>query len=164
MLATLLVGYPWLAPLAFIALLAAGPALGRWLAPRRSLTLGLLVATVALVCAIVFFPTGRTMAVECTLSWMLPLPTRPEPFANVVLFVPLGYLTALLTRRPVVAAIAAIGASACIEATQALLPALGRSCTTNDLFANALGAIIGAALGAIGLALHRGRAPEQARA
>ncbi|KAM9861782.1 hypothetical protein ACI1US_02368 [Leucobacter sp. BZR 635] len=146
MFATLLVIYPWLAPVVLATCIVLSPAIGRWLLPRHRLAVWLLSAYCGVLLAIVFLPSGRTTDVSCMIEWTLPLPSAPEPFANVVLFVPLAYLMALLLRRPLVAAAAAIAISVAIEMTQALIPVLGRSCSTNDLLANSIGAILGAAL------------------
>lgn len=164
MLATFLVQYPWIAPLALQCFVVVSPFLGQWLLPRRRLTGALGLAAAVVVLALVFIPTGRELTVSCIVEWTLPLPRAVEPFANVVLFVPLAYLGALLTRRPVVAAGIAIGASALIEATQAVLPVLGRSCSTGDWLANSIGALIGAGLGWIALSLARRRAAPRERA
>lgn len=153
MLATFLVQYPWIAPLSLLCFVVVSPFLGQWLLPRRRLTGALGLAAAVVVLALVFIPTGRELTVSCIIEWTLPLPRAVEPFANVVLFVPLAYLGALLLRRPVVAAGIAIGASALIEATQAVMPVLGRSCSTGDWLANSIGALIGAGLGWIALSL-----------
>ncbi|WP_052492520.1 VanZ family protein [Leucobacter komagatae] len=165
MLATFLVHYPWITPLSLLGFVVVSPFLGQWLLPRRRLTGALGVAATVAVLALVFIPTGRELTVRCVVEWALPFPRAVEPFANVVLFVPLAYLGALLSRRPAVAGGVAIGASALIEATQAVLPILGRSCSTGDWLANSIGALIGAGLGwvALSLAKRKGMAMAAAR-
>ena len=162
MLATFLVEYPWLTPTLLLCFALASPLIGRWLLPRRRLTVVLLALAVLVVLALVFTPTGRTMTVSCLVEWALPLPKFVEPFANVALFVPAAFLIALLTRRPLVAAGIGILASALIETTQAFVPALGRSCSTGDWLANSIGALLGAALAwsALALAARRARRTE----
>ncbi|MGO2139896.1 MAG: VanZ family protein [Leucobacter sp.] len=159
MLATILVGYPWLTPSLLVCFIAASLFLARWLLPRRRLTWALLAAAVAVVLALVFWPTGREMTVSCATYWSIPHPRAVEPFANLVLFVPPVFFAAVLARRLLLAAIGGSAASAAIELTQALIPALGRSCATNDWVANSLGALIGAALAwaAIAIATRQAR-------
>lgn len=155
MLATFLVHYPWITPLLLLCLVVASPVLGQWLLPRRQLTGALGLASAIAVLAIVFTPTGRELTVGCAVEWTIPLPSAVEPFANVALFAPVAYLGALLTRRPGMVAGIAVGASALIEATQGLLPVLGRSCSTGDWVANSIGALLGAGLGWIALSLAK---------
>ena len=146
MLATFLVQYPWVAPVALLGFALVSPFIGWWLLPRRRVTGALLIAAVVAVLAFVFFPTGRTLTVSCQVEWVLPVPGAVEPFANVVLFVPAVFLAALLTRRPLTAAAFGVVGAALIEALQALLPTLGRSCSTGDWLANSIGALIAAGL------------------
>ena len=99
------------------------------------------------------------------MSWVLPTPARVELFANVVLFVPPVLLAALLLRRPLVALLGGVVASALVEAFQALVPALGRSCDTNDWLSNSIGALVGAGIAvvALGLAARRARTTDDDR-
>lgn len=87
--------------------------------------------------------------------------TQLESFANVMLFVPLGLLVALLIRTrwwwAVVVGLALLAAG--IELGQALfLP--GRVPTLDDVLANTTGGVIGVALAAVirGIARATGRA------
>ncbi|WP_440312618.1 VanZ family protein [Leucobacter chromiireducens] len=155
MLATFLVEYPWLVPAAFLAFALASPFLGAWLVERRSLLVTLFALAIVATLALVFTPTGRTLAVGCLVEWSVPVPRAVEPFANVVLFVPIAFLGALFIRRPLTVALLGSLASALIETAQAILPALGRSCSTNDWLANSIGALIGALLAWGALALRR---------
>ena len=50
---------------------------------------------------------------------------------------------------------ALIGLSVSLEALQALVPGLGRSCDTNDWLSNTIGAAVGTGLAAAALALNR---------
>ena len=81
----------------------------------------------------------------------------PEPLANVVLFGPLVLLDGVVTRRPVPMFLAGAALSAFTEAIQALIPQLGRSCTTTDWLANSAGALTGAVPAAAALGTHRAR-------
>lgn len=96
MLATFLVEYPWLVPTAFLVFALASPFLGAWLVERRSLLVALFAVAIVATLALVFTPTGRTLAVECLVEWSVPVPRAVEPFANLALFVPIAFLGALL--------------------------------------------------------------------
>lgn len=83
-----------------------------------------------------------------------------ESLSNVVFFVPLGLLVVLLAgaRWWWAGAAAGLAASACIETSQGLfLPA--RTASIDDVLANGLGAVLGAAVGVSALARagHRRR-------
>jgi hypothetical protein len=78
--------------------------------------------------------------------------------ANVALFVPLGALLTLLTRRPWWGALLALALSVSAELAQLVLP--GRLPTARDVVANALGAAVGAAVA--WWAVTRRRAPPTA--
>jgi VanZ family protein len=77
-----------------------------------------------------------------------------------VLFVPPALLLAVATRRPVLALLLGASLSAAIELVQALVPAIGRSCDTNDWTSNTIGAAIGAGLGWLALRLAAGPSRE----
>lgn len=62
--------------------------------------------------------------------------------ANIVLFLPLGLLLALLFRPPWIGVVLAVALSVAAEAVQLVLP--GRLASPRDILANALGAGIGA--------------------
>ena len=73
----------------------------------------------------------------------------------MVLFIAPTLLLAVLVRRPVVSLLAMVALSGAIELVQAVVPRLGRSCDTTDWSSNALGALIGAGLGALVLWFDR---------
>ena len=144
--------------LAFIALVVIGPLLGAWLIPRLHTARLLLKLWGAAVLLLTLFPTTyRTLETRCMVDGGLANLFAPEPLANVVLFVPLVLLAGIVTRRPMAMFLAGSAASALIEAVQALVPALGRSCTTGDWLANTAGALTGAVLAAAALWIHRAR-------
>lgn len=70
---------------------------------------------------------------------------------NVVLFVPLGVAIGLLGRSAAMAwvLVAALALPPAIEATQSLVPILGRGCQSGDVCDNLLGLGIGLALGVL---------------
>ena len=155
MLTTLLVEHPWLTTTGLVGLVVLGPVLGAVLVGRRRTTTALLVLAVLAVAALTLTPTARDMAITCAVEWSLPRPGAVETAANLLLFAPITLLAGVLTRRPVPVVLVASAASALVEVGQALVPALGRSCSTNDWWFNTLGAVLGAALALAALALHR---------
>lgn len=159
MISTLLVAHPWFSPAVLGALVLLGPLTGRWLLhrPRAAWTLfGLSLLPVA---ALTLVPTSREVFERCAVGWVLPTFGRVELMANVILFVPPVLLAAVAARRPVLALLGGVATSAVIEAVQAFVPALGRSCDTNDWLSNAIGALVGAALAAAAIWLSRRSRP-----
>ena len=65
-----------------------------------------------------------------------------EFLANVVMFLPLGFLLALLFRRPWHGVMLALGLSIVVELAQIVIPS--RQPSLRDILANALGAALGA--------------------
>jgi len=154
-LTTILVEHPWLTTTGLLVLLLVGPPLGALLVGRRRPTLVLLVLAVLVVAALTLAPTSREMTVTCVAEWSLPDLGAVETAANLILFAPITLLAGVLTRRPWLGAVVASVVSAVIELGQALVPALGRSCSTNDWWFNTLGAFLGALLAVAAFALHR---------
>ncbi|WP_169583091.1 MULTISPECIES: VanZ family protein [Microbacterium] len=74
--------------------------------------------------------------------------------ANVVVFVPLGLLLAILMDRPLRGVVVCIAISVVVELAQFLVPP--RQASVRDVVANALGAVIGAGI-AWSVARRRGR-------
>jgi hypothetical protein len=74
--------------------------------------------------------------------------TSIQGLLNVLLFIPAAGLLTLASGRPADGIAAGIGMSAAVEAIQALIPPLGRSCQLHDLIANTLGAFAGVGLAA----------------
>ena len=158
MLSTLLIAVPWLAALALLGVVVVGPVAGALLARHRR-ALGILLAVALLaVAAATMYPDGAPgTAVRCAATLPRWSPTAVETVANVLLFVPPALLAGVLTRRPVRMAIAGCGLSALVEATQALVPAIGRACDTSDLVTNSVGALLGGMLAIAALAIGRRR-------
>ena len=98
-------------------------------------------------------PADRRALDRSAIAWALPTFGRVELAANVVLFVAPALFAAIATRRPMLTLLAVSVLSALIETVQALVPALGRSCSTNDWLSNSIGAAIGVVLAAIALRL-----------
>ncbi|MFK4083356.1 VanZ family protein [Kribbella sp. NPDC020789] len=72
--------------------------------------------------------------------------TSVQGLLNVLLFIPAAGMLALASGRPGDGIAAGIGLSASVEAVQALIPQLGRSCQLHDLIANTAGAFCGVGL------------------
>ncbi len=155
-----LLGHPWVAPAALVILVVAGPLVGGWLVRRPRLAWLLAGASLLAVAALTLVPVDRETYATCTIQWTLPTPGRVELFANLVLFVPPALLAGVATRRPALVALAGSALSAALEAVQAVVPAIGRSCDTTDWLCNTMGALIGALLAWVALGLARRRPPS----
>ncbi|MCD4525927.1 VanZ family protein [Nocardioides sp. cx-173] len=155
MITTILIEHPWLSPAALTLLLVVGPFAGAWLSTRRGLAWALTCASLVPVALLTLVPVDRQLYSRCEVAWSVPTIARVELAANVVLFVAPVLLAAVATRSPALALAFGTGLSAAVEAVQALLPALGRSCSTNDWLANSVGSVIGAVLGLLALHLAR---------
>lgn len=79
-----------------------------------------------------------------------------DALPNVILYLPAGFLVAVLTRRPVLTLLSLIALSAGVEIVQ---PYLARSCTSTDWMSNSAGALVGVA-GAVVLTLLIRRHPR----
>ncbi len=162
-----------MSPAALVALVLLGPPVVRWLATRPTLARVATAVSLLPVAALTLVPVDRELFERCEVAWTLPTPGRVELAANVILLAAPAVLAVAATRRPWVVVLAGSGLSATIELLQALVPALGRSCSTNDWLSNTIGALLGAAVGAVGLAWARrsqrrrdgddDRAPEPVR-
>ncbi len=119
----------------------------------------LLPASFALVLAATLSPTANhgglgVCGTHLTTTGGL---TSLQGLLNVLLFVPAAGMLTLASGRPADGIAAGIGLSASVEAVQALVPQLGRSCQVHDLIANTLGAFAGVGLAAGVQALNRTR-------
>ncbi|MDN3241623.1 VanZ family protein [Glycomyces tritici] len=146
MIAALIAEHPWLSPALLLVLIVLGFLVGPRLSARPTVAWALAGASVVAVMAAAVVPEDRVLQARCEIAWSLPTPERVEPFANLVLFIPIAFLIAVAGKRPLLGLLAGVTFSALIEAVQALLPAIGRSCDTGDWVANSIGAIGGAAL------------------
>ena len=105
----------------------------------------------ALVLAATLSPTAHRLGVIGQCGTHLTTTgglTSIQGALNVVLFVPAAGMLTLASGRPADGIAAGIGLSAAVEAGQALIPQLGRSCQLHDLIANTLGAFAGVGLAA----------------
>ncbi|GAA5114002.1 hypothetical protein GCM10023339_19060 [Alloalcanivorax gelatiniphagus] len=162
MISTVLVDHPWLTTAAFAALVLVGPVVGAWLAtrPRAAYALAGLALLPAVVLTLV--PTSREVPFGCTVEWTWPTFAAVEVMANVVLLVAPVLFLAVATRRPLPAVVAGSAVSLAVETAQGITLVAGRSCSTNDWVMNTLGAVLGAVLATVALAVDRlwsGRRP-----
>ncbi|SMH28216.1 VanZ like family protein [Rathayibacter oskolensis] len=139
--------------------IVASAALGLLLVrTRRARTLSVL-AVLALVAglAVALSPEDNRAPALCTVQFSMPFQGL-DTLANIAMLLPLTLFAALRVGRPLPVLAAVSGLSALIELVQALAPALGRSCDTDDWFMNTVGAAIGAALatGILGVERRRG--------
>lgn len=159
MITTFLIEHPWLSPTALLVLAVAGPLVGRVVAGRPGAAWLLTGLATLPVVVLTMLPTDARAFERCEVAWTLPTPGRVELAANVVLFVAPALFAAVATRRPAVVLVAGSGLSVLVETVQAVVPAIGRSCSTNDWLSNTIGVVIGVALAVVALRLAGPRGP-----
>ncbi len=115
-------------------------------APQAPLVLFALSLTAVLAATLVPISRAMSGAGYCTIVSPWDGMLDDSGMLNVALFVPLGFFSTLILRRPVLTIVGATTLSAAIELFQGLIPALSRRCDTSDLCANSLGAIAGSLL------------------
>ena len=94
--------------------------------------------------ALTLMPVTRTPYAVYVVQFQLPTSLRVgDVLANLVLFVPVAWFATLASRQPLVVLVGGSLVSASLEAVQAAVPAIGRSCDTNDWFNNTIGVAIG---------------------
>ncbi|WP_248579358.1 VanZ family protein [Nocardioides sp. InS609-2] len=155
MITDLLLEHPWASPTALAVLVVLGPVVGWWLVARPRLAWWLTGVALLPVALLTLVPVDRELYARCTVQWSLPTPGRVELMANVVLLVAPVLLAGVATRRPLLVLAAGSALSAGLEALQAVVPAIGRSCDTNDWWCNTIGAAVGAVLAGFALRLDR---------
>jgi hypothetical protein len=155
-----LLEHRWVCPTLLVLLVLLGPPVGAWLARRPRVAWAAAGVALLPLFAVTLVPVDRRLDGRCQLSWVLPTPDRVEIFANLVLFVGPVLLVGVALGRPLVAFAIGALASVAVEAVQAAITAIGRSCDTNDWLANTLGAAVGALLAALALALSSKRSPR----
>jgi hypothetical protein len=153
MIATFLIEHRWMAPAALVLLLLAGPLAGSRLVARPRIAWVLTAVSMLPVALLTLVPQDRELFARCQVRWELPTLTGPESLANILLFVAPVLLAGVATRRPVLAMVAGSGLSVVVEAVQAAVPAIGRSCDSDDWINNTIGAVIGAVLAWLSLVL-----------
>lgn len=166
MISTLLVEHSALVPVSLMLVAAVCVTVGWTLLRTRPgdrrphwVLTGLSLVPVA---ALTLSPTSRRAFETCAVDWSIPTPGAVESLANLALFLPAVFFAVLATRRPLPVLAAGVGLSAAIEAVQAAVPALGRSCDTQDWAMNTAGTVVAVLLAAATTALTDRRAPRTA--
>lgn len=162
MITNVLLEHPWLSPAALGLAVLLGPVIGSRLVARPRAAWVLAAVSLLPVLALTLVPVDREPFERCVVQWAVPTFGRVELMANVVLFVAPVLLAGVASRRPLLALLGGSATSAAIEAVQALVPAIGRSCDTTDWTSNTLGALVGALLAwaALLLAVRTGRGAD----
>jgi VanZ family protein len=144
---------PWTMVLVVAVCVGAGYPLlrARRFGPRFLWALAAL--SMAPVAALTLVPVPGRSWVFCAAQFDLPSFHSVESLANVMLLFPAVYFASLATRRPLLMFAAGAALSAAIEVFQGLVPAIGRSCDTNDWAMNAAGAAVAALVAGATLAL-----------
>lgn len=117
---------------------------GRWAWWGLALYVGAVVVVLFTDLSPGFVVTWITGWVHGDLGWAFVHQGYIEFGLNILLFVPLGFLLALVTRRPWLGFVLCVALSAAAETAQLILP--GRQATIRDVISNSLGALIGAVL------------------
>ncbi|WP_037309792.1 VanZ family protein [Amycolatopsis orientalis] len=157
MITNFLLDHSALVPVAILLVALVCAALGRVFTRRRRILWALAGLSLLPVFALTLVPTvNRIDGILCTVQFAMPTLGTVELLANVALFLPPAYFAALATGRPLTTLAAGAGLSAVIETLQALVPAIGRACDTNDWLMNTVGAVLG-----VLLALGTGRLADR---
>ncbi|NLA34793.1 MAG: VanZ family protein [Actinobacteria bacterium] len=160
MITTFLLEHKWITPTLLALIVVIGTPVTAALANNRRVLSGLTGLSLVPLAALTLIPQRRELFSRCEITAEFWWPTigRVELMANVVLFVAPTLLVAALWRSPARAFGAGVGLSLVIESVQAAVPALGRSCDSNDFITNSMGAAIGAVLGFVALRVAQRRA------
>lgn len=162
MISTFLVEHRWIAPAALVLLVLVGPLAGSWLVTRPRIARVLTAVSMLPLALLTLVPVDRELFARCEVRWDFPTPAGPESLANILLFVAPVLLAGVAIRRPVLAVLAGSTLSVMVEAVQAAVPAIGRSCDSGDWINNTIGAVIGGALAWLSLTVAARRKPRQA--
>ncbi|MGK5450196.1 VanZ family protein [Streptomyces radiopugnans] len=145
---------PWLIPTFLLLGLVLGAALfllarHRSLPRAHAVLFGLALAAEATATLYPMHP-GADASGVCTLNRDLFTPlTGQQGVMNIVMFIPVAFFAATTFRRYALPLAGSILLSGATELLQAVTPHVGRSCASEDLVANTLGAIAGAGLAAL---------------
>lgn len=145
MITNFLLDHSALVPVAILLVALVCAVLGRLFADRRRILWALAGVSLLPVFALTLVPTAHTInEILCTVQFSVPTLGAVESLANVALFLPPVCFAALASRRPVTMLAAGSALSAVIETFQALVPAIGRACDTDDWLMNTIGALLAA--------------------
>ncbi|MFH8342717.1 VanZ family protein [Streptomyces sp. AM6-12] len=133
-------------------------ALGWKLAGKRSdrpVLVGMWISSVAgVLCLTLWSNGGSIVEPSCVINRNVLEPFRTvEGRLNVAMFIPVGFLGVLVTRRALPATLIGAALSVIVETAQGAFPSIGRACDTSDLVANTSGAALGALAGLLVAAL-----------
>jgi hypothetical protein len=163
MITNFLLDHAAFVPVVLVVIAVGCVGIGYVLSRRRHgqwITWVLVALSMPPVVALTIVPAAdsRLAEVRCTVQFSVPTLGSVELLANVALFLPPVFFATLATRRPLATLAAGAGLSVAIEALQALAPAIGRACDTNDWLMNTLGAAVGVllAIGTIAIVNRRG--------
>jgi hypothetical protein len=136
-------------PLALLVTVVLCAGIGRVLlhTGRRAWLWPMTALTAVPVVALTLTPTGTDTLQRCAVQFSLPTLGSVELLANVALLLPVVFFATLASGRAGWMLVAGSALSAVIEGLQALVPAIGRSCDTNDWAMNTVGVLTAAALG-----------------
>jgi glycopeptide antibiotics resistance protein len=112
--------------------------------------------------ALTLLPTPGRSFVFCVVQFSMPTMRAVELLANVALFFPPVFFATLATHRPLLVLAAGAVLSASIEVIQGLIPAIGRSCDTNDWAMNTAGTVVAVLLASAITLLIRRKQPAEA--
>ncbi|MEU6406979.1 VanZ family protein [Streptomyces sp. NPDC046985] len=115
----------------------------------RAVTSATWAASIAGVLTLTLWSTGESRGpAECFIDADLRDSFGTEQgLLNLAMFIPVGVLGVLATRRFLPAAVVGLALSSTVETLQGAFPFLGRACDTGDLITNSCGALVGAAVG-----------------
>ena len=136
---TVLVEHPWISSRRSRGRACDRPHRQLWLVDRPHLATWLGQASLLPIAALTLVPAIRDLAVGFATEWELPTLGAVDLVANVVLFIPPALLLGVAVLRPLIVLFGASIGSVLVEVTQAYVPALGRSRSTNDWLAPPLG-------------------------
>ncbi|RSN42105.1 VanZ family protein [Amycolatopsis sp. WAC 04197] len=147
MITNFLLDHSALVPVAILLVALVCAVLGHLFAGRHRVLWMLTGVALVPVVALTLVPNRHTIdEILCTVQFSLPTLGSVELLANVALFLPPVYFAALASRRPVTMFAAGSALSAVIESLQAVVPAIGRACDTNDWLMNTIGALLAAGM------------------
>ena len=105
------------------------------------------------IAALTLSPTSQRAYEVCAFDVSLPSLGAVSSLANLALFFPAAFFATLASRRPLAVLLAGAGLSVAIGAFQAAVPALGRSCDSDDWVMNTGGTVVAVLLAVATLAL-----------
>ncbi|MEJ2353947.1 MAG: VanZ family protein [Anaerolineales bacterium] len=126
-------------------------------------TLGASIALAgALVVTLVPSEFGEERIVHCVIAMpttlgLFDLPAITQESLNALLLLPLGFFSVLAAPRARTAVLPVVITPIFIEVIQALIPALDRVCSSQDVINNVSGGLLGVALGALLMVAIKGR-------